>query len=94
MTTVASIVHEITIADRRVMRADYIHSTERRDRELIEASAQMRAARKLTVPHVPGDPCPVLPGTAVSVVYMGAMVFTEVPETLDWSQITEWKPIL
>lgn len=82
MTTVADLVR----AHRDYERANYIDNEARRQREKDDARRRMRAM-------LPPD-IPPLPGMTIRLRFMGALVVSSTPETLDWSQVTEWQPII
>lgn len=87
--TVAQWLAIIDRAQADLERADYIDSTARMERE--KADARRRLAT--TIPHDQTDNIPVMPGTRCAIRFRGVMLHTTSPQTLDWKEITEWKPL-
>ncbi len=80
-------------ADTDLMRADYLDSTVRGDQVRADATARLTRLNKTFIPHT-GDDSPILPGIPVLVRFRGSLVQCNSPERLDWSEVTEWRPIL
>lgn len=93
--TLTEIVAGIERAELDIARAPYMSSLTAGDRIRVEGEARRATLRKTMIKHDGSTRCPVLPATRVMIRHEphGALVSSGYPERLNWTLVSEWRPI-